>query len=54
MDWFESMEEAKEKIEGWRRDYNETRAGPTPQRERIGHADFAECSRRMRRTSSMV
>jgi len=23
--WFESLEDAKEKIEGWRRDYNESR-----------------------------
>jgi putative transposase len=23
--WFASLEEAKEKIEGWRRDYNESR-----------------------------
>lgn len=25
MHWFESLEDAKAKIEGWRRDYNESR-----------------------------
>jgi putative transposase len=41
--WFESLEDAKEKIEGWRRDYNESR--PHQALSERTPAEFAACSK---------